>query len=158
MQRLFLAVLAGLVLIGTASAQWESPGSRAKSGQALYANKPNQYGGRQYAGLTPACQLEGGACAGTAYTADASWCGTMARFSSGSSITVTLPATLAPGCNILLEQDGAGKVSPSAASGASLHNRSGFTGSAGQYAVIGVQNWSNTSGTAAEWIMIGDGA
>lgn len=156
MRALYLAVVLSLALLAPATAQFSpGPDSRPHPGQALWSNKPNQYGGYQFASSPPICN---GACTGTAYTVDESWCGRMAQFTSSSTITVTLPSTIRFGCNIDMEQDGSGKVTPSAGSGATLHNKGSFTGTSGQYAVITVGVWSNSNGQSAEWILAGDGS
>lgn len=67
-------------------------------------------------------------------------CGTTITFSSSSAVTVTVPAALATGCQVAIKQGGTGKVSVNgaAATPATLQSFGGYTGTAGQYAKIGV--------------------
>lgn len=67
-------------------------------------------------------------------------CGKLIKFSSATAVTVTIPAGLAVGCQVSIEQGGAGKVSVNgtAVTAATLHSYGGYTGTAGQFAVIGV--------------------
>jgi hypothetical protein len=95
---------------------------------------------------------------GTSYTLQASDSSTTILFTNNSAVTVTCPNNLGVGFNVELAQMGTGKVSPSAASGASLNNAHGFTGTAAQYAVIGVSVLQNSGGSSAAYVMVGDGA
>lgn len=66
-------------------------------------------------------------------------CGTLVRFTSNSAIAVTVPSTFPAGCEVEIEQDGTAKVSVTQGAGAILRaNPHSFTGTYGQYALIGV--------------------
>lgn len=93
--------------------------------------------------------------AGTTYTFAATDCGTEVRFTSASAVTATIPATLTTGCNIAVAQIGAGKVSVngSAVSPATLHSAHSYTGTFGQFAIIGIN--IDQTGDA---ILTGDGS
>lgn len=100
---------------------------------------------------------------GTTYTFAATDCGTEVVFSNAGAITATIPATLPVGCNISILQTGAGKVSVngSAVAAATLHTHvasSAAVGTAGQWAVIGVNIYSNAGGSSAIAILTGDGS
>ena len=95
---------------------------------------------------------------GTTYTLAAADCGTTIEFTSASAITVTLPNSLSPGCHIAVEQNGAGQITFSAASGATLQSAHSFTKTFGQYAIVGLSVLSNSGGSAAVWTLSGDGA
>jgi hypothetical protein len=96
--------------------------------------------------------------AGTTYTFAAADCGTEVRFTSGTAVTATIPATLAAGCNIAVAQIGAGKVSVNgnAVSPATLASAHAYTGTSGQNAVIGINIDANTG--TAHAILTGDGS
>ena len=95
---------------------------------------------------------------GTTYTLAVGDCGTTVQFTSGSAITVTLPNSITAVCNIAIEQDGAGQITFSAASGATLHSAHSYTKTYGQYAIVGVSVLSNSGGSSAVWYLTGDGA
>ena len=82
-------------------------------------------------------------------------CGTFIKFTSATAVTVTIPTGLAVGCQIAIEQGGAGKVSVngSAVTAATLHGAHSYTGTSAQYAVIGVT--MDASGVA---VLTGDGS
>lgn len=85
-------------------------------------------------------------------------CGTFIRFTNAGAVTVTVPNSLPVGCQVAFEQDGAGKVSLSAASGATIHSAHSFTGTVGQFGVIGISVYLNSGGSAATAVLTGDGA
>ena len=95
---------------------------------------------------------------GATYTLAATDCTSLIKFTSASAVTVTLPNSLGVGCQVALEQDGAGQLTLSAASGAALHSAHSYSKSFGQYAVVGVTVNGNAGGAAAVYIMTGDGA
>lgn len=95
---------------------------------------------------------------GTTYTFASTDCGTTVRFTSGSAVTATLPNNLLVGCHIAAVQEGAGQVTFSAASGATLHSSSSFTKTRAQYAGVGLSVMTNSGGTSAVYDMFGDGA
>lgn len=100
--------------------------------------------------------------AGTTYTIAASDCGKTKIFTSGSTVTVTLAASVAPAsgnaCNIALWQQGAGtvNVTGSAVAAATRVSYGGFTQTAGQYAILGVS--LTTISAVATANIIGQGA
>jgi hypothetical protein len=87
-------------------------------------------------------------------------CGTFIKFTDASAVTVTIPATLAVGCQVAIEQGGAGKVSVngSAVTAATLHSAHSYTGTSAQYAVIGVTIDANSGGSSAIAVLTGDGS
>lgn len=74
----------------------------------------------------------------------------------GSGITITLPKNLPAGFVCMVEQSGAGQVTFSAASGASLVNRQSHTKTAGQYALTTLYVRNNIDGISAVWLLAGD--
>lgn len=80
------------------------------------------------------------------------------QVNSGSGVTITLPNNLRPGFFLFVEQSGAGQVTFTAASGATLVNRQSHTKTAGQYAVASVYVRSNSNNLSAEWLLMGDTA
>jgi hypothetical protein len=95
---------------------------------------------------------------GTSYTFVATDSGKLTTFTNASAITATLPNNLAKGWNTLAYQGGAGQVTFSPASGASLVNRSSKTKTAGQYAGVTLTVVSNSTGTNAVYALWGDAA
>ncbi len=93
-----------------------------------------------------------------AYTLAAADNGSLIRYNSASGATFTLPATMPVGYNIMISQPGAGQVTFSAATGATLINRSSFTKTAGQYGAVSLVVVDNTGGSAAVWLLAGDAA
>lgn len=92
---------------------------------------------------------------GTTYTLTAADCGTMVRFTNASAVTVTIPQGLAVGCNIAIEQAGAGQVAVngSAVTPATLHSAHSYTKTSAQWAIIGISIESTNVA-----ILTGDGA
>lgn len=90
------------------------------------------------------------------YTLQASDCGKVLVFTYSSTITVTLPNSLAAGflCNIY--QDGAGQVAFSTASGAVLRNRQSHNKLKAQYAQATLWVRSNSDNVSAIYILQGD--
>lgn len=76
----------------------------------------------------------------------------------GSGVTVTLPRDLPIGFFCFIEQGGAGTVTVSAGTGATLVNRQSHTGTAGQYGIISVYVRANDGGLSAQWALNGDTA
>jgi hypothetical protein len=95
---------------------------------------------------------------GTTYTLAATDCGTTVKFTNSSAITVTTVNSLPAGCAIALEQSGTGQITIVAGSGATQHSARNFTKSYGQYAILGLFVDGNVGGTAANFIITGDGA
>lgn len=94
---------------------------------------------------------------GTTYTAQAGDNGKIVTLSNASAITVTLPNSLVAGWACTFEQLGAGQVTFSAGSGATLQNRQGQSKTAGQYALCFAYVRTN-SGTNAVYNLGGDTA
>ena len=95
---------------------------------------------------------------GTTYTLTALDCATTIQFTSASAITVTLPNSLPVGCHVAIEQDGAGQITFSAASGALLHSSHTYTKTFGQFAGVDLSVLDNSNGTSSIWYLFGDGA
>jgi len=95
---------------------------------------------------------------GTTYTLASTDCGTTIRFSSSTTVTLTTLNSLPAGCAIAIEQSGAGQVVVTAGAGATQHSSHGFTRTYGQYAILGLFVDSNAGGSAANFIITGDGA
>lgn len=95
---------------------------------------------------------------GTTYTLASNDTGKIVEISNGSGITLTLPNNLVAGFNCTVVQTGAGVITLSAASGAAFHNRSSFTKTAGQYAMITVYVTTNSNAVSAVYIVGGDGS
>lgn len=95
---------------------------------------------------------------GTTYTLAATDCGKTILFTSASSITLTTLNSLVAGCAIAIEQGGAGQITVTAGSGATQHSAHSYTKTFAQYAIIGLFVDTNSGGTAADFIITGDGA
>jgi hypothetical protein len=87
---------------------------------------------------------------GTSYSLQANDNGCTVTLNNASAITLTVPAGLATGFNVLIVQLGAGPVTP-AASGTTLVQRQSFTKTAGQYAVMTLVSYA-----ANTFVMAGD--
>lgn len=94
----------------------------------------------------------------TTYTLTSSDNGTIVEFTNGSAITLTLPNNMPVGFNVIIAQAGAGQITFSAASGATLRNRQNFTKTAAQWAVMTLYVRTNAGGAAAEYVLGGDGS
>lgn len=88
---------------------------------------------------------------GTTYTLTVNDNGRVIVFTSGSAVTLTVPSGLGSGFSCSVVQYGAGQVTISAGSGATLRLRSSANKTGGQYAVA-----SLLSVVANEYIVIGD--
>lgn len=93
---------------------------------------------------------------GTTYTVQASDSGKIIDHANGSAITTTLPNNLPVGWCCTYAQTGAGQVTFSAASGATLRNRSSHTKTAGQWGEVTLYVRSNSGGSAADYVLAGD--
>ena len=82
-------------------------------------------------------------------------CGSTWEFTSSSAITVTLANSALAACDIRVIQKGAGQVTFTAASGATLASFGGFTKSAGANAAVTALVDQNSGGTSASWILAG---
>lgn len=97
---------------------------------------------------------------GTTYTFANTDCGTEVDFTSSSAVTATIPATMPVGCNISVLQAGTAKVSVngSAVTPATLESHYSYTGTAGQWAIIGLNIEANSGGSSAVAVLTGDGS
>ncbi len=95
---------------------------------------------------------------GTTYTMASTDTGKTVTFNNASAITVTLPNSLAIGFTCECIQLGAGQVTFSAGSGATLQNRQSQTKIAGQYGATRLAVTANSGGTAAVYNLAGDTA
>ncbi len=93
---------------------------------------------------------------GTAYTVMSSDSGCVLECVNASAQTITLPANIGRGVEIRMTQAGAGKVSPVAGSGATVHFPGAVTGTKGQWSVIRAYVRDNSGASAAEWVVSGD--
>lgn len=74
----------------------------------------------------------------------------------GTGCTVTLPKTMPVGFNIRFLQSGAGQLTFSAASGASVVSSGSLVKSKQQYAVVTAFVKANTDGVSAAWVLMDD--
>lgn len=95
---------------------------------------------------------------GTTYTLLSTDTGKTVTFNNASAITVTLPNNLAIGFTCECIQLGAGQVTFSAASGATLQNRQSQSNIAGQYGAARLTVVTNSGGTSAVYNLAGDTA
>lgn len=95
---------------------------------------------------------------GTTYTLAATDCGTTLLFTNASPVTVTTLGTVAAGCAVAIEQEGAGQVTISDGAGATHHSAHNYSKTYGQYAILGLFVDTNAGGSAADYIITGDGA
>jgi hypothetical protein len=95
---------------------------------------------------------------GTTYTLAATDCGTTIVFTNIAAITVTTLNSLPAGCAVAIEQGGSGQVTIAAGSGTTQHSAHSFTKTYGQYAILGLFVDINAGGSAANFIITGDGA
>lgn len=143
------------VSFGTAATQ-----NTGTSGASLpFLNGTNTWSGPQTFGAVYGSENDQ---AGTTYTLAATDCGKTVAFSSGSTVTVTIAASIVPAagtdCNIAIRQDGAGQVAVngSAVSAATLVSAHSYTKTFGQHAVIGLS--LTTIGATTTAVLTGDGA
>lgn len=95
---------------------------------------------------------------GTTYTLQASDAGKVVELTNASAITLTAPNSLPEGFSCTLIQGGAGQVTISAASGATLRNRQSHAKIAGQWGAAFLHVRDNAGGAAAEYVLGGDTA
>jgi hypothetical protein len=95
---------------------------------------------------------------GASYTLAATDCGTTILFTNAAAATVTTPNNLPVGCAVAIEQSGTGQVAVSAGPSATVHSAHGFSKTYGQYAILGLFVDTNAGGSAANFIITGDGA
>lgn len=80
------------------------------------------------------------------------------RFTNSGNVVLTLPNNIPEGFTVAVIQAGAGTVTFTPASGATVYSRAGFTKTAGQHAIMSLLVSSNSSGTVAGYNLSGDGA
>lgn len=133
------------------------PANTGTSGATLpFLNGTNTWSGTQTFGTTVGTI---NTQSGTTYTLAATDCGQTILFTSGSSITLTTLNSLPAGCAIAVEQGGAGQITVANGSGATLTSAHSYTktfNAAG--AMIGLFVDTNAGGTAAHFVLTGDGA
>ncbi len=95
---------------------------------------------------------------GTSETITAADNGLLVSMANGSSISCVLSAAAPAGTIVRVLQRDAGQITFSAASGATLRNRSSHTKTAGQWAIVTLQVSINSGGAAAIWYLSGDTA
>lgn len=93
---------------------------------------------------------------GTSYTLQATDDGKVVEFSNAAAVAVTVPNSLPVGFSCVLVQAGAGQAQFSAGSGATQRQRSSFTRTAGQWAMVSMYVRANSGGAAAEYVLGGD--
>jgi hypothetical protein len=94
--------------------------------------------------------------AGMTYTLVSGDKGKIKVFTNAGAVTVTLPNNLAEDFWCVIVQQGAGQVTLSPASGATLRHVDGHTKTKAQYAQVTLTVWGNSGGTAAEYYLKGE--
>lgn len=103
---------------------------------------------------------EGVIISATAYTLNSgseSDCGRDLIFIADTSVTLTTDPTAPVGCHISITQAGLGTVTIVDGGGATHVSRLNFTATAGQYALLGLGVYQNVGGSAAVYLLSGDG-
>jgi hypothetical protein len=96
---------------------------------------------------------------GTTYTLAASDCGKTILFTSASAVTLTTLNSLSAGCAIAVEQGAAGQITVANGSGATLTSAHSYTKTFNAVgAIIGLFVDTNSGGSAAHFVLTGDGA
>lgn len=95
---------------------------------------------------------------GSTYTLQASDCGGTVVTTLGTAVSITTFATATVGCSIAIIQRGAGQVTILSGVGATLQSAHSYSKTFGQWATIGVFVDANSGGSAAEFVLTGDGA
>lgn len=90
------------------------------------------------------------------YTVTSADDGLVLEYDSTSAGQFTLPANAAVGFSILVCQVNTAQVQVVAASGATLRQRSSYSKTAGQWAVLTAYCRKNVGGSAAEYVLSGD--
>ena len=111
-----------------------------------------------------ACTLTATGNAGcSSLTANTGDCGTFIKHTANTQMVVTIPATLTVGCQVAFEDAGTFGakgvlLTGSAVSAATLHSGHSYTGTYGQYSIVGITIDANSGGSAAIAAVSGDGA
>jgi hypothetical protein len=82
----------------------------------------------------------------------------MVAVNSATGVNLTTLNSLPIGCAITVLQQGAGQVTVVAGTGTTQHSVNSYTKTKAQWAVIGLTVDSNAGGSAADFIISGDGA
>lgn len=82
--------------------------------------------------------------------------GTILDIANTTVCNISLKATTDVGFNVTFIQSGTGILNFNASAAAVIHQRRGFTNSAGQWAVVRANVRANANGSAAEWVLDGD--
>ena len=110
-----------------------------------------------------ACTLTSSGSAGcSSLTNGQGDCGTFIKHTANTQMVVTIPATLAVGCQVAFEDGGTfgadGVVlNGSAVTPATLHSAHSYTGTDAQYSVVGITIDANSGGSSAIAVLTGDG-
>jgi hypothetical protein len=134
---------------------WDASGNLVDNANVVFTNVAQIWPAQQTFGSTIGSQNN--QTTGSSYTLQLSDCGKTVYVTVSGSFTITTNATLPVGCTIAVEQGGAGQVSIANGSGATKHNAHGFNNTFGQYAIIGLYVDTNSGGSAADFIITGDG-
>ena len=95
---------------------------------------------------------------GTTHNTAEADCGTTLLFTSSSAVTVTAVNSVGAGCSIAIEQGGTGQVTVTAGAGASLNSAFSYSATRTQYSIIGLRVDTNSGGSSAHYVLVGDGA
>jgi hypothetical protein len=131
-----------------------SPGIASVSGASLSGN--NTWTGTNF--FNAAELYASGNPQAAAYTLTANDCGHAVIYTGASAANITTVNSLPVGCTVTIVQSGAGQVTVVNGSGATLSSVNTYTKTKAQYAVIGLTVDTNVGGTAAHFILSGDGA
>jgi hypothetical protein len=147
---------------------WDASGNWIANSNAVFTNVAQTFGPQQTFGSTKGRIRTQSSTSDTldVSTASTSDCGGTVLYTSTTPVTVTLPATGTVPCSMALEQGAAGRVVPvcattgcgNGAGSTSPQNPNGFTGSFnGAGAVIGLFIDTNVGGSAAHYVLTGNG-
>jgi hypothetical protein len=92
------------------------------------------------------------------YTLAATDCGHTVIVNSASPVNVTTLNSLPLNCTVAIVQSGAGQVTVVNGAGATFNSVNSFTKTKAQWAIIGLTVDSNAGGSAAHFVLSGDGA
>jgi hypothetical protein len=85
-------------------------------------------------------------------------CGHAISYTSATAVALTTLNSLPVGCAIAVIQSAAGQVTVGPGAGSTLSSVNTYTKTKAQYAIIGLTVDANVGGTAAHFILSGDGA